>query len=151
MIGSSESCIATHPSDMAVALHVLDAQVEILGADGTTRTLAPDDFYRLPGDTPHIETALEPGDLITGVLLPAPRPGTHLYRKVRDRSSYAFALSRLSEQDLSHFPMGIFRKVSKPTYDDLARAQVAEARQSTANDTAALQALLRGRDTWTVD
>ena len=66
-------------------------------------------------------------------------------------SSYAFALSRLSEQDLTHFPMGIFRNVSKPTYDDLARAQVAEARQTTAHDTAALQALLRGRDTWTVD
>ena len=92
VIGTSDSCIAQHPSDMAVALRVLDAQVEILGADGTTRTLALDDFYRLPGDTPHIETALEPGDLITGVLLPAPRPGTHLYRKVRDRSSYAFAL-----------------------------------------------------------
>lgn len=92
IIGTSDACIAQHPSDMAVALRVLDAQVEILGADGTTRTLALDDFYRLPGDTPHIETALEPGDLITGVLLPAPRPGTHLYRKVRDRSSYAFAL-----------------------------------------------------------
>ena len=92
VIGTSDACIAQHPSDMAVALRVLDAQVEILGADGTTRTLVLDDFYRLPGDTPHIETALEPGDLITGVLLPAPRPGTHLYRKVRDRSSYAFAL-----------------------------------------------------------
>lgn len=92
IIGTSDACIAQHPSDMAVALRVLDAQVEILGADGTTRTLVLDDFYRLPGDTPHIETALEPGDLITGVLLPAPRPGTHLYRKVRDRSSYAFAL-----------------------------------------------------------
>lgn len=66
-------------------------------------------------------------------------------------SSYAFALSRLSEQDLSHFPMGIFRKINKPTYDDLARAQVAEARQASSHDTAALQALLRGRDTWTVD
>ena len=66
-------------------------------------------------------------------------------------SSYAFALSRLSEQDLSHFPMGIFRKVSKPTYDDQARAQLAETRQGAAHDTAALQALLRGKDTWTVD
>ena len=65
--------------------------------------------------------------------------------------SYAFALSRLSEQDLSHFPMGIFRQVSKATYDDQARAQVEQARQSAAHDTAALQALLRGRDTWTVD
>lgn len=92
IIGTSDSCIAQHPSDMAVALRVLDAQVEILGADRKTRTLELDDFYCLPGDTPHIETALEPGDLITGVLLPAPRPGSHLYRKVRDRSSYAFAL-----------------------------------------------------------
>ncbi|MBS9533409.1 2-oxoacid:ferredoxin oxidoreductase subunit beta [Mycobacterium sp. M1] len=66
-------------------------------------------------------------------------------------SSYAFALSRLSEQDLSHFPMGIFRKVSKPTYDDQARTQLAEARDAAPHDMAALQALLRGKDTWTVD
>ena len=66
-------------------------------------------------------------------------------------SSYAFALSRLSDQDLAHFPMGIFRQVSKPTYDDRARAQVGTAQQSMPHDTAALQALLRGRDTWTVD
>ncbi|WP_135230297.1 FAD binding domain-containing protein [Deinococcus fonticola] len=92
IIGTSDACIAQHPSDMAVALRVLDAQVEVLGADGQVRALELDDFYRLPGDTPHIETVMQPGDLITGVLLPAPRPGTHVYRKVRDRSSYAFAL-----------------------------------------------------------
>ncbi|HEU0189778.1 MAG TPA: 2-oxoacid:ferredoxin oxidoreductase subunit beta [Mycobacterium sp.] len=68
-----------------------------------------------------------------------------------DDPSYAFALSRLSEQDLGHFPMGIFRSVSKPTYDDQARAQVAQAQQDAPHDTTALQSLLRGRDTWTVD
>ena len=65
--------------------------------------------------------------------------------------AYAFALSRLSEQNLDHMVMGIFRKVSKPTYDDAARQQVADAREAKAHDTAALQALLRGKDTWTVD
>ncbi|MCV7314821.1 2-oxoacid:ferredoxin oxidoreductase subunit beta [Mycolicibacillus parakoreensis] len=66
-------------------------------------------------------------------------------------SSYAFALSRLSDQHLAHFPMGIFRQVSKPTYDDEARAQVAAAREASPHDAVALQSLLRGRDTWTVD
>jgi 2-oxoglutarate ferredoxin oxidoreductase subunit beta len=64
---------------------------------------------------------------------------------------YAFALSRLSEQNLEHMVMGIFRQVSKPTYDDAARMQVASARETKPYDTAALQSLLRGKDTWTVD
>ncbi|GGJ67428.1 FAD binding domain-containing protein [Deinococcus aquiradiocola] len=92
VIGTSDACIAQHPSDMAVALRVLDATVNTLQADGTTRALALDDFYRLPGDTPHLETTLEAGELITGVTLPPPVGGTHVYRKVRDRASYAFAL-----------------------------------------------------------
>lgn len=92
ILGASESCIATHPSDMAVALVALDARVELLGANGATRQVAIRDFHRLPGDTPHIETVLEPGELITAVVLPAPPPGRHLYRKVRDRASYEFAL-----------------------------------------------------------
>jgi len=92
VIGTSDACIAQHPSDMAVALRVLDATVNTLKADGTGRTLALDDFYRLPGDTPHLETTLEAGELITGVTLPPPPGGTHVYRKVRDRASYAFAL-----------------------------------------------------------
>jgi xanthine dehydrogenase YagS FAD-binding subunit len=91
ILGASESCIATHPSDMAVAMAVLDAQIELLG-DGHTRRVALADFHRLPGDTPHIETVIEPGELITGVVLPPPPPGRQLYRKVRDRASYAFAL-----------------------------------------------------------
>ena len=92
ILGASDACIATHPSDMAVAMAVLDAQIELLGADGATRRVAIGDFHRLPGDTPHLETVLKPGEMITGVLLPAPVGGRQLYRKVRDRASYAFAL-----------------------------------------------------------
>ncbi|NYE61079.1 xanthine dehydrogenase YagS FAD-binding subunit [Duganella sp. 1224] len=92
ILGASESCIATHPSDMAVAMQLLDATVETVKADGVTRTIPIADFHRLPGNTPHIEHALMPGELITAVTLPKPLGGTHVYRKVRDRASYAFAL-----------------------------------------------------------
>ncbi|MBS7538852.1 FAD binding domain-containing protein [Ancylobacter lacus] len=92
VIGTSDACIATHPSDMAVALRALDAVVETVQADGATRTIPMADFHRLPGETPHIETALQPGELITAVVLPRPLGGRHIYRKVRDRASYAFAL-----------------------------------------------------------
>ncbi|HYC53425.1 MAG TPA: xanthine dehydrogenase family protein subunit M [Candidatus Binatia bacterium] len=92
IVGVNDACIATHPSDMAVAMRVLDANVETVRSDGSTRTITIADFHRLPGDTPHIENALEAGELITAVVLPAPAGGTHVYRKVRDRASYAFAL-----------------------------------------------------------
>lgn len=92
VLGTSEACIATHPSDMAVALRVLDAGVETVRPDGATRTIPIADFHRLPGATPHIETALAPGELITAVTLPKPIGGVHAYHKVRDRASYAFAL-----------------------------------------------------------
>jgi xanthine dehydrogenase YagS FAD-binding subunit len=92
VVGTSEHCIATHPSDMAVAMRALDAVVETLWADGTKRHIALGAFYRLPGDTPQIETVLQPGELITAVVLPPPPAGVQLYRKVRDRASYAFAL-----------------------------------------------------------
>jgi xanthine dehydrogenase YagS FAD-binding subunit len=92
VIGSSDACIATHPSDMAVAMRALDATVETIKPDGTTRNIPIADFHRLPGDTPHIETELARGELITAVTLPKPFGGTHIYRKVRDRASYAFAL-----------------------------------------------------------
>lgn len=91
VLGASESCIATNPSDMNVALRALDATVETVDAAGAARTIPIADFHRLPGDTPEIETALEPGEIITAVVLPKPVPGTHVYRKVRDRASYAFA------------------------------------------------------------
>jgi len=92
VIGSSSACIATHPSDMAVAMRVLDATVETVRANGTARRIPIADFHRLPGDTPHLDTVLEPGELITSVTLPRPLGGVHIYRKVRDRASYAFAL-----------------------------------------------------------
>ena len=92
VIGTSKACIATHPSDMAVAMRVLDAAVETVRPDGRTRVIPIADFHRLPGDTPHIETALERDELITSVTLPRPIGGTQIYRKVRDRASYAFAL-----------------------------------------------------------
>ena len=92
IIGTSQACIATHPSDMALAMRVLDASVETVRADGRMRVIPIADFHRLPGDTPHIETNLELGELVTAVTLPRPVGGTHIYRKVRDRASYAFAL-----------------------------------------------------------
>jgi len=92
ILGASDACIATHPSDMAVAMVALDAEIELLGADHATRRVAIRDFHRLPGDTPHVETVLRPGEMITGVILPPPPPGRQVYRKVRDRASYAFAL-----------------------------------------------------------
>lgn len=92
VLGVSEACIATHPSDMAVALRVLDATVETIQPNGATRTIPIADFHRLPGDQPHLETALTPGELITAVTLPPPVGGAHFYYKVRDRASFAFAL-----------------------------------------------------------
>ena len=92
VVGASDACIATHPSDMAVAMQALDATVETVDAAGKTRAIALTDFYRAPLDTPHLETALAPGELITAVTLPKPIGGTHIYHKVRDRASYAFAL-----------------------------------------------------------
>jgi len=92
IIGTSEACIATYPSDMAVAMRVLDAKVETVSANGATRAIPIADFHRLPDATPHIETNLAAGELITAVTLPRPIGGLHIYHKVRDRASYAFAL-----------------------------------------------------------
>jgi xanthine dehydrogenase YagS FAD-binding subunit len=92
ILGASEACIATHPSDMAVAMVALDAVVRVLGPDGE-RTIPLTSFHRLPGDEPQRDTVLEHGELITAVDLPPLTFATHShYRKVRDRASYAFAL-----------------------------------------------------------
>jgi xanthine dehydrogenase YagS FAD-binding subunit len=92
VIGISDACIATNPSDMAIAMRALDATVETVRPNGETRAIPIAEFHKLPGDTPHIETALVPGELITAVTLPKPVGGKQIYRKVRDRASYAFAL-----------------------------------------------------------
>ena len=92
VVGASEACIATHPSDMAVAMRALDATVETVRPGGENRKIPIAEFHRLPGDTPHVETELQPGEFITAVTLPKPVGGRHIYHKVRDRASYAFAL-----------------------------------------------------------
>jgi len=111
VLGTSEACIAVHPSDMAVALTALDAVIETTDGEGTTRQLPVEALHRLPGDTPHIETNLAPGELITSIVLPKPPEGPQLYRKVRDRQSYAFALvavavagARIALGGLAHKP-----------------------------------------------
>ncbi len=92
ILGTSEHCIASHPSDMAVAMRLLDAVVETVQADGATREIPLADLHLLPGDRPEDEHILQPGELITAVTLPPPPPGIQAYRKIRDRASYAFAL-----------------------------------------------------------
>ena len=92
ILGTNDHCIATHPSDMAVAMRALDANVETVNRTGEIRVIPIAEFHRLPGDTPEIETSLQPGEVITAVTLPPPPPGVQIYRKVRDRASYAFAL-----------------------------------------------------------
>src|SRR5258707_1539763 len=93
ILGASEHCIATNPSDMCVALAALEATIHIQGAKGS-RAVAFGGFHLLPGETPHRETVLEPGDLITHVTLPPPVVGSkYLYLRLRDRASYEFALS----------------------------------------------------------
>ncbi|HMO29022.1 xanthine dehydrogenase family protein subunit M [Enterovirga sp.] len=92
VIGTSGACIATNPGDMAVALRVLDAVVETVAPEGGTRRIPVAEFHKLPGETPQVENALAPGELVTAVTLPKPAGGKQIYRKVRDRASYAFAL-----------------------------------------------------------
>jgi xanthine dehydrogenase YagS FAD-binding subunit len=92
ILGASEACIAVHPSDMAVAMAALDASVETISPDGETRAIPVGDLHMLPGTTPNVETELGHGEMITAVTLPPAPPGRQIYRKVRDRASYAFAL-----------------------------------------------------------
>ncbi len=96
IFGASEACVATHPSDMAVALVALDAQIETLRPDGTSRSLAVADLHRLPGTSPETESELAADELITSVNLPPPAPGGQLYRKVRARASYVGGLASVA-------------------------------------------------------
>ena len=91
ILGVTDKCIASHPSDMAVAMQMLGAEIEIEGTDGASRTVPLSEFYLIPTD-PAVETVLQSGELITAVTLPAPAEGNQTYRKVRDRASYAFAM-----------------------------------------------------------
>ncbi|ACY16895.1 FAD binding domain-containing protein [Haliangium ochraceum] len=92
ILGASEHCIAVHPSDMAVAMVALGAQLDTVAPGGACRRIAAEALHRLPGSTPEREHVLAPGEMITHVTLPPPPPGRQVYRKARDRASYAFAL-----------------------------------------------------------
>jgi xanthine dehydrogenase YagS FAD-binding subunit len=96
ILGTSDACIATHPSDMAVALSALDARIETMAPDGSERSIGIDDLHRLPGETPQVETSLATGELITGIVLPPAPEGPQGYRKVRDRASYASGLASVA-------------------------------------------------------
>ena len=155
IIGVSDACIATNPSDMAVAMRALDATIETVRPDGATRKIPIAEFHRLPGDTPHVETALEPGELITAATLPPPIGGRQIYRKVRDRASYAFALVSVAaviqrdgtgrvavggvahkpwrveaaEADLPHGPWAVTERLlagAKPTHDNAFKVSLVE-------------------------
>lgn len=150
VLGTSEQCIATHPSDMAVAMRVLDAKVETLSAAGIQRVIPIADFHRLPGTTPDIDTTLQADELITAVTLPPPVPGRHLYRKVRDRASYAFALVSVAAiVDEAH---GRFRSVRlafggvahRPWRVTAAESNLVDASVSTASANAAADIVLEG-------
>ncbi|WP_435013994.1 FAD binding domain-containing protein [Xanthomonas arboricola] len=135
VIGVSEECIATHPSDMAIAMRVLDAVVETVRSDGQTRALPLSEFYRAPGKTPHLETVLERGELITAVSLPKPLGGTHVYRKVRDRASYAFALVSVAAvvQRDGSVRVGVGGVAHKPWRSEAAEAQSRQGARAIAS------------------
>ncbi|KQQ74540.1 molybdopterin dehydrogenase [Xanthomonas sp. Leaf131] len=135
VIGVSEDCIATHPSDMAIAMRVLDAVVETVRPDGQTRAVPLSEFYRAPGKTPHLETVLERGELITAVSLPKPIGGTHVYRKVRDRASYAFALVSVAAvvQRDGSARVGVGGVAHKPWRSEAAEAQSRQGARAIAS------------------
>jgi xanthine dehydrogenase YagS FAD-binding subunit len=142
ILGQSEHCIATHPSNMAVAMRLLDATVEVVSAQGC-RAIPIADFHRLPGDRPEVDTALEPGELITHVTLPPPPPGRQVYRKVRDRASYAFALVSVAavvDMDADRVRgarLALGGVAHKPWRSQAAEAAMAEATASAAVEAAA--------------
>ncbi|MEH6792104.1 FAD binding domain-containing protein [Parasphingorhabdus sp.] len=133
ILGASDTCIAVHPSDMAVALTVLDASIETINDAGVNRTIAIADFYTDPAAQPNAESVLKPGELITAISLPPPPKGEQHYRKVRDRASYAFAVvsvaiagNRAAMGGVAHKPWRAFQ-AEKYIADDRSAAVSADA------------------------
>jgi xanthine dehydrogenase YagS FAD-binding subunit len=154
VLGASDHCIATHPSDMAVAMRALDAKVETVDAKGTTREIPIAEFYRRPGNTPQIETSLKSGEIITAVTLPPPPAGVQIYRKVRDRASYAFALVSVaavvdtSAGRIRSARLAFGGLAPEPWRVPQAEARLAGASISTASFDAAADAVLHGARGW---
>jgi xanthine dehydrogenase YagS FAD-binding subunit len=150
ILGASEHCIATHPSDMAVAMRALDAKVETVDGEGHTRIIPIEEFHRLPGKTPEIETSLKPGEIITSVVLPPPPAGMQVYRKVRDRASYAFALVSVAAiVDSTHGKIRSARLAfgglaPKPWRSPRAEQVLTDASADTTTFNAAADAVLEG-------
>jgi xanthine dehydrogenase YagS FAD-binding subunit len=150
ILGASDHCIATHPSDMAVAMRALDANVETVNPEGEARVIPIAEFHRLPGKTPEIETSLKSGEIITAVTLPPPPPGVQVYRKVRDRASYAFAL--VSVAAIVDSAQGKIRSArfafgglaQKPWRVPQAEEKLAGAPANTASFNTAANAVLEG-------
>ncbi|CAD6552645.1 FAD binding domain-containing protein [Paraburkholderia sabiae] len=147
ILGTSDACIATNPSDMNVALAALGATVQIQGTKGA-RSIPIDDFYLLPGDTPERETVLEPGDLVTHVTLP-PIPGSRsLYLKLRDRASYEFALAsaavvvNVADGRITRAHVALGGVGTKPWHAREAEAELAGAVPDTASFARAADAAL---------
>ena len=150
ILGTSEHCIATHPSDMAVAMRALDAKVETVDSEGHARIIPIENLHRLPGTTPEIETSLKSGEIITSVTLPPPPPGVQIYRKVRDRASYAFALVSVAAiVDSAHGAIGSARLAfgglaPKPWRSPRAEQALVNAPAKTTTFDAAANAVLEG-------
>ena len=149
ILGTSEHCIATSPSDMCVAMAALEAVIQVQGSRGT-RAIPFGDFHLLPGDTPHRETVLEPGDLITHVTLPSPRPGSRqFYLKLRDRASYEFALAsaavvmNLDGGNISYIRIALGGVGTKPWRSPEAEAALTGKPANAANFRQAAEAALR--------
>jgi xanthine dehydrogenase YagS FAD-binding subunit len=149
ILGTSEHCIANHPSDMCVAMATLEAVIHVQGPRGT-RAIPIGDFHLLPGDTPHRETVLEPGDLITHVTLPPPQAGSRqVYLKLRDRASYEFALAscaivmNLTGGNIRYLRVALGGVGTKPWRSPEAEAVLSGKAANAANFRQAAEAALR--------
>jgi xanthine dehydrogenase YagS FAD-binding subunit len=149
VLGTSEHCIATNPSDMCVAMAALEATIHVQGPKGS-RAIPIGDFYLLPGSTPSRETVLEPGDLVTHVKLPAPRSGTkQVYLKLRDRASYEFALASaavvitITGGNVTHARIALGGVGTKPWRSHEAEAALAGKPANAANFRKAAEAAMR--------
>ena len=150
VLGASDQCIAVHPSDMAVAMCVLDAGVETISPKAVRRVIPIADFHLLPGNTPNIETALTSGEFITSVTLPPPPAGVQVYRKVRDGASYAFATISVAaivdakDGQFRHARMAFGGLAHQPWRVAAAETGLAGASVSAASAAAACDAVLKG-------